>query len=72
MRTQQQLRTQDIPKMKASEFYQLDPEYVSQPAGLIPMSRAVFVSLLALRIYLLGLLALVAYRFAQYAHWIKP
>ncbi len=62
------MRTQDLPARTESELYALDPDYVTQPDGLMPMNRAVFWSLVALRVYLIALIALVIYRFAAYAH----
>ena len=62
------MRTQDLPARTEAELYALDPEYVTQPEGHMPMTRAVFWSLVALRIYLVALIGLVIYRFAVYAH----
>ena len=62
------MRTQDLPARTEAELYALDPDYVTQPEGRIPMTRAVFWSLVALRVYLIALIALVIYRFAMYAH----
>jgi hypothetical protein len=61
------VRTQDLPVTTEAELYALDPDYVTQPEGRIPMTRAVFWSLVALRVYLVALIILVIYRFAQYA-----
>ncbi len=61
------MRTQDLPVTTEAELYALDPDYVTQPEGRIPMTRAVFWSLVALRVYLVALIILVIYRFAQYA-----
>jgi hypothetical protein len=61
------MRTQDLPVRSEAELYALDPDYVTQPEGKIPMTRAVFWSLLALRLYLIALIVLVVYRFALYA-----
>lgn len=66
------VRTQDIPEYEdRRDFYDLDPDYVTQPEGRIRISRTVVFSLLVLRVYLFGLFALLAYRFAEYAHWIR-
>lgn len=65
------MRTQDILVRTEAELYALDPDYVTQPAGRIKMSRATFWSLFALRLYLVGLMALVFYRFAVYANLAK-
>ena len=65
------VRTQDIPAMSETEFYRLDPDYVEQPEGAIEMTRPVLWSLVTLRIYLIALIVLTGYRFAQYAHWVK-
>jgi hypothetical protein len=62
------MRTQDLPVRTEAELYALDPDYVTQPDGRIAMTRAVFWSLVALRVYLIALIALVIYRFAVYAH----
>ena len=64
-------RTQDIPEMSEREFYKLDPDYIDEPEGTIQMTRPVLWSLIALRVYLIGLMVLTGYRFAQYAHWVK-
>jgi hypothetical protein len=61
------MRTQDLPARTEAELYALDPDYVTQPEGRIPLTRAVFWSLIALRIYLVALIVLVIYRFALYA-----
>jgi hypothetical protein len=65
------MRTQDIPVRNAAELYALDPDYVTQPEGKIAMTRAVFWSLVALRVYLVALIVLVGYRFTEYAHVLK-
>jgi hypothetical protein len=65
------MRTQDLQVKTEAELYALDPDYVTQPAGRIKMSRAVFWSLFSLRIYLIGLMILVFYRFSVYAHLAK-
>jgi len=65
------MRTQDIQVRTEAELYALDPDYVTQPEGRIPMTRAVFWSLVALRVYLIALIGLVAYRFTEYAHLVK-
>ena len=62
------VRTQDIDVATSAELYALDPDYVTEPVGKLKMTRAVFWSLLALRFYLVGLIILVGYRFALYAH----
>jgi len=62
------MRTQDLPARTEAELYALDPDYVTQPEGRIAMTRPVFWSLVALRIYLIALIGLVIYRFAVYAH----
>ncbi len=62
------MRTQDLPVTTEAELYALDPDYVTQPEGKIPMTRAVFWALIALRLYLVALIALVIYRFIIYAH----
>jgi hypothetical protein len=62
------MRTQDLPARTEAELYALDPDYVTQPTGLLPMTRAVFWSLVALRVYLIALIVLVLYRFSLYAH----
>lgn len=62
------MRTQDLPVRTERELYALDPDYVTQPDGRMPMTRAVFWSLVALRFYLIALIVLVVYRFTQYAH----
>jgi hypothetical protein len=65
------MRTQDIQARSDAELYALDPDYVTQPEGRIAMTRPVCWSLVALRIYLVALIALVIYRFVEYAHVIK-
>jgi hypothetical protein len=65
------VRTQDIKANTEAELYALDPDYVTQPEGRIAMTRPVFWSLVALRLYLVALIALVIYRFTVYAHLIK-
>jgi len=65
------MRTQDLPVKTLEELYALDPDYVTQPAGRIAMTRPVFWSLVALRLYLIALIGLVAYRFVLYAHGAK-
>ena len=65
------MRTQDIPEMRQCEFFELDPDYVSQPEGLMKMTKSTFWALVSLRVYLIAMLALSSYRFAQLAHWIK-
>ena len=65
------MRTQDIDVRTEAELYALDPDYVTQPEGRIKMTRAVAWSLVALRVYLIGLMILVGYRFALYAHFVK-
>jgi hypothetical protein len=62
------MRTQDLPVHTEAELYALDPDYVTQPEGKMPLTRAVFWSLVALRVYLIALIVLVIYRFAIYAH----
>jgi hypothetical protein len=64
------MRTQDLPARTEAELYALDPDYVTQPEGRIALTRPVFWSLIALRIYLIALIVLVIYRFAMYAHGI--
>jgi len=44
---------------------------VEQPEGAIEITRPVLWSLVALRIYLIALIVLTGYRFAQYEHWVK-
>jgi hypothetical protein len=65
------MRTQDIKAYTEAELYALDPDYVTQPEGRMAMSRPVFWSLLALRVYLIALIGLVLYRFTEYAHVLK-
>jgi hypothetical protein len=65
------MRTQDIKAYTEAELYALDPDYVTQPEGRMALSRPVFWSLLALRLYLIALIGLVLYRFTEYAHVIK-
>jgi hypothetical protein len=65
------MRTQDIKAHTEAELYALDPDYVTQPEGRMEMSRPVFWSLLALRVYLIALIGLVLYRFTEYAHVLK-
>ena len=65
------VRTQDISVRTEAELYALDPDYVTQPEGQIAMTRPVFWSLLALRLYLVALIVLVGYRFTEYAHLLK-
>ena len=65
------MRTQDIPVRSDAELYALDPDYVTQPEGRISMTRPVFWSLVALRVYLVALIVLVIYRFTEYAHELK-
>ena len=67
----QTIRTQEIAEFADRRaFYDLDPDYVTQPEGRIRMSRPVAFSLIVLRVYLLVLCGLLVYRFAQYAHWL--
>ena len=65
------MKTQDIQVRTEAELYALDPDYVTQPEGRMPLTRAVFWSLVALRVYLIALIALVGYRFFEYAHLVK-
>jgi hypothetical protein len=65
------MRTQDIQARSEAELYALDPDYVTQPEGRIAMTRPVFWSLVALRVYLVALIGLVIYRFVEYSHVIK-
>lgn len=68
----QSIRTQDIEEYPDRRtFYELDPDYVTQPEGRIQMNRTVFVSLVILRVYLFLLFGLLIYRFAQYAHMLR-
>jgi hypothetical protein len=68
----QTIRTQDIPEAKErAEFYALDPDFVTQPHGRIPMSGSVIAGLVLLRVYLLVVAGVLAFRFAQYAHWVN-
>lgn len=62
------MRTQDLPVKTARDLYALDPDHVTQPEGTMPLRPVVFWSLLALRVYLIALIGLVAYRFVAYAH----
>jgi hypothetical protein len=62
------MRTQDLPARTEAELYALDPDYVTQPDGKMPLTRTAFWSLVALRVYLIALIGLVIYRFAVYAH----
>jgi hypothetical protein len=62
------MKTQDIPVRTAAELYALDPDYVTQPAGRLHLTRTAFWSLVALRVYLIALIVLVIYRFTLYAH----
>lgn len=64
------MRTQDLPVKTARELYALDPDHVTQPEGTMPMRSLVFWSLIALRVYLVALIGLVAYRFVVYAHFM--
>lgn len=66
------MRTQDLNVKTARELYRLDPDYVTVPEGAMPMKPIVFWSLFALRVYLIGLICLVVYRFALYAHMARP
>jgi len=65
------VRTQDINVRTEAELYALDPDYVTQPEGRIAMTRTAFWSLVALRVYMVGLIVLVLYRFTEYAHLVK-
>jgi hypothetical protein len=65
------MRTQDIQARSDAELYALDPDYVTQPEGRMAMTRPVFWSLVALRVYLVALIGLVIYRFVEYSHVIK-
>jgi hypothetical protein len=65
------MRTQDIQARTEAELYALDPDYVTQPEGRIAMTRTVFWSLVALRVYMVGLIVLVLYRFTEYAQLVK-
>jgi hypothetical protein len=65
------MRTQDIQARSEAELYALDPDYVTQPEGRVAMTRPVFWSLVALRVYLVALIGLVIYRFVEYSHVIK-
>lgn len=65
------MRTQDIQASSEAELYALDPDYVTQPEGRIALTRPVFWSLVALRVYLVALIALLGYRFTEYAHLVK-
>ena len=62
------MRTQDLPVKTAQALYALDPDHVTAPEGTMPMRPIVFWSLVALRVYLVALVGLVAYRFVAYAH----
>lgn len=62
------MRTQDLPAKTARDLYALDPDHVTPPEGTMPMTRVVFWSLVALRVYLVALIGLVGYRFITYAH----
>lgn len=64
--------TQDIPEMRnRADFYALDPDYVTQPHGRISMTRSAFIGLVLLRAYFLLVIGTLAFRFAEYAHWLK-
>jgi len=65
------MRTQDLLVKNAAELYALDPDYVTLPQGALPMTRPVFWSLVALRVYLVALIVLVVYRFAETAHLVR-
>jgi hypothetical protein len=65
------MATQDLEIHDPRELYRLDPDYVTIPAGPMPMTSAVFWSLVALRLYLVALIVLVGYRFVAYAHLIR-
>ena len=65
------MRTQDIQARTEAELVALDPDYVTQPEGRLTMTRPVFCALVALRVYLVALLVLVAYRFTEYAHLVR-
>jgi hypothetical protein len=68
----QTIRTQDIPEVEdRAEFYALDPDFVTQPHGRIQMSGSVVAGLVLLRVYLLFVAGILAFRFAQYAHWVN-
>lgn len=64
--------TQDIPEMSnRADFYALDPDYVTQPLGRIPMTRPTLIGLVLLRAYFLLVIGALAFRFAEYAHWLR-
>ena len=65
------MRTQDIQVRTEAELYALDPDYVTQPEGRMPLTRTVFWSLVALRVYVVASIVLIGYRFTLYAHLIK-
>jgi hypothetical protein len=65
------MRTQDLQVRTEAELYALDPDYVTQPEGRMPLTPVAFWSLVALRVYLIALIVLVGYRFIEYAHLVK-
>jgi len=68
----QTVRTQDIPQAEnRTDFYALDPDFVTQPYGRMAITLPVAIGLGLLRVYLLLVAGIVVFRFVQYAHWVK-